>query len=114
MDPDLTPISDRVQALSERAGRSAPDPVLLDEIESTLCDGYAEALKGDAWSAQMERRMQELIALIPAAGAARELRVVAKRHGDFQVHLVLLRRRLVRLRGEFDRLGAAADVADVA
>lgn len=114
MHPDLTPISDRVQALCERAGRrAAPDPVLVGEIERTLCDGYAEALEGDAWSAQMERRMQELIVRIPAAGAARELRVVAKRHGDFQVHLVLLRRRLVRLRAEFDRLGSGA-VADVA
>ena len=114
MHPDLTPISDRVQALSERAGRATSDLVLLSEIETTLCDGYAEALEGDAWSAQMERRMQELIVQIPAAGAARELRVVAKRHGDFQVHLVLLRRRLVRLRAEFDRLGAGSAAQRVA
>lgn len=113
MQPDLTPISERVEDLCERAGRAAPDPTLLDEIESMLCDGYADALAGDAWSARVERRMQELIGLIPAAGAARELRKLAKVHGDFQVRLVLLRRRLVRLRAEFERLSsdATADVA---
>jgi hypothetical protein len=114
MHPDLKPISDRVEELSERAGRAAVDNALLEEIETTLCDGYAEALKGDAWSARIERRMQELIVLIPAAGAARELRTLAKGHGDFQVHLVLLRRHLVRLRAEFDRLGASSNTQRVA
>jgi hypothetical protein len=108
MDPDLTPISDRVDELRARAERATASPRLLQEIETVLCDGYAEALAGDAWSARMERRMQELIVAIPAEGAARELRVLSRSHGDFQVRLVLLRRRLVALRSEFDRLGAAA------
>src|SRR3954449_6533338 len=99
MDPDLTPISDRVAELCARAERFAGGPALLEEIESVLCDGYAEALAGDAWSARTERRMQELIVAIPAAGAARELRTLSRRHGDFQVRLVLLRRRVLGRRG---------------
>ena len=108
MDPDLTPISDRVAEMCARAERFADGPGLLEEIESVLCDGYAEALAGDAWSARTERRMQELIIAIPAPGAARELRGLSRRHGDFQVRLVLLRRRLVALRAEFDRLAREA------
>ena len=108
MDPDLTPISDRVAELCARAERAAGTPALMQEIETLLCDGYAEALAGDAWSARTERRMQELITAIPAEGAARELRTLARRHGDFQVRLVLLRRRLVALRAEFDRLESRA------
>ena len=114
MYPDLTPISDRVDALCARAERAPADRLLLDEIESTLCDGYAEALAGDAWSARAEREMQELITAIPAPGAARELRALARRHGDFQVRLVLLRRSLVRLRAEFERIGSHAQAADAA
>ena len=111
MHPDLNPISDRVDELCSRAERATADASLLAEIERTLCDGYAEALAADAWSARTERRMQELIVAIPAPGAARELRTVSRHHGDFQVRLVLLRRRLVRLRTEFDRLGARAHAA---
>ena len=111
MHPDLTPISDRVDALCSRAERAPADRVLLDEIERTLCDGYAEALAGDAWSARMEREMQKLITAIPAPGAARELRTLSRSHGDFQVRLVLLRRSLVRLRVEFDRLSSHAHAA---
>jgi hypothetical protein len=111
MHPDLTPISDRVDALCARAERAPSDRLLLDEIESTLCDGYAEALAGDAWSARMERDMQKLIAASPAPGASRELRALSRTHGDFQIRLVLLRRSLVRLRAEFDRLSAHAHAA---
>ena len=111
MDPDLTPISDRVDALCVRAERAPADRQLLEEIETTLCDGYAEALAGDAWSARTERRMEELIMEIPAPGAARELRTLARRHSDFQVRLILLRRNLVRLRAEFERISDRAHAA---
>ena len=110
MHPDLRPISERVEALSARAAR-ADGGVRADEAEVLLCDGYAAALAADAWSASAEQRMQELMVAIPAEGAARELRILARTHTAFQQDLMVLRRDLAALRQQFDRLTAASRAA---
>jgi hypothetical protein len=105
MHPDLRPISERVAALCSAARRD-DGTVSAQAVESVLCDGYAEALAADAWSAQTERRMQQLIIAIPAEGAARELRTLARGHTEFQQQLMVLRQGLAALRAQFERLTA--------
>ena len=64
----------RVRSTSEQlAGLPARD-VAIQEIEDALCEGYAEALAGDAWLTDNERRLHELIDDASLAARGRELR----------------------------------------
>lgn len=104
MRPDLETATNRVAALRARLVGMPDDDALVQEIEDALCAGYVEALAGDAWTTQTERRLQALIDDDSIAGRGRALRLVAREHGDVQHLLITLRRELAALRRQHDRL----------
>lgn len=104
MCPDVQLAIARVRSTSERlAGLPARD-VAIQEIEDALCEGYAEALAGDAWLTDNERRLHELIDDASLAVRGRELRLLARAHAEFQCGVIELRRELAELRRQHDRV----------
>jgi hypothetical protein len=104
MRPDVQSATDRVIAIRARLRRDPGRESSLDETEDALSEGYAQALAGDAWLAQSEQRLHELIddASIPVRG--RDLRVLVHDHGEIERCVIELRRELEGLRREHERL----------
>lgn len=106
MRPDVVTAIDRAVAVRARLARS-PDPTqLADEVEDALCEGYAQALAGDAWLAERERRLHELIDDMTSEIRGRDVRALVHEHGDFQRRVITLRRELESLLRDHDRLRA--------
>ncbi len=107
MHPDLEAATQRVIAARARLVDLPPDGVRRQDVEDELCEGYAHALAGDAWLADSERRLHELIddTALPVRG--RELRALAAEHAEVQRSVISLRRELAALRREHDRLRAS-------
>ena len=106
MRPDIEAAIARALALRARLRGLPNGDVSPQEIEDTLCEGYAEALAGDAWLMRTERRRHELIDDPSCSPRGRDLRALTSEHGRFQRDLVALRRELAELRREHDRLRA--------
>lgn len=97
MAEDLAALFDRIDALLDAApGSPARDS--LARIESTLTDGYAQALvlEGERW--RIERKIGELARTIRDVEEARELHRLAERLTSAEEELVRLRGMLVTLR----------------
>lgn len=103
MRPDVQMARERVVAVRARVERVADQEALTDEVEDALCEGYAQALAGDAWLTEGEQRLHELIddASIESRGTA--LRALVRENGELQRHVILLRQELELLRREHDR-----------
>lgn len=106
MRPEVETATARVIALHERLADSPAD-VPLQKLEDELCVGYAHALAGDAWLAEIEQHMQALVSDC-SLDARRDLNSIAIEHAEFQRSVVALRRELARLRREHDRLRVGA------
>lgn len=106
MRPDVVTATDRAVAVRARLARS-PDPTQLgDEVEDALCEGYAQALAGDAWLAERERRLHELIDDMTSEVRGRDVRALVREHGEFQRSVITLRRELESLHRDHGRLHA--------
>jgi len=103
MRPDIESATQRVVAVRARLAGMPDDDALVNEIEDALCQGYVEALAGDAWVTHTELRLQELIDDDSIVDRGRELRLVAREHGAAQHSLITLRRELAALRRLRDR-----------
>lgn len=110
MRPDIETAVEHVAAARVRLGRAPLGEVDAQEIEDALCKGYAQALAGDAWLAQTEQRLHELIEDRSRPVRGRDVRALAAEHGDFQHGLIALRRELAAMRREHDRLLERAHV----
>ncbi len=108
MHSDVEAATQRVIATRARVVGLRADGVLRQEVEDELCAGYAHALAGDAWLADSERRLHELIDDVSLPVRGRELRALAAEHAKFQRSVIELRRELAALRREYDRLRAGA------
>lgn len=110
MAPDLLEITQRIARLCERVKASPVRPSLLCEVETALCDGYAHALVGDAWSMQAQARMLELVRAAHSPGGASGLHALAREHGEFEQHLTALRGQLSSLKDEYGALRVRASL----
>lgn len=106
--PELPQITLRIARLCERVRASPGRPSLLCEVEDALCDGYAHALAGDAWSMRAQARMLELIGAAHAPGGATGLHALAREHFEFEAHLTALRVQLSALKDEYRALRVRA------
>jgi len=91
---DRPSLIDRIEALVEQPSEESSD-VLLEAMEHTLTDGYAEALAIEGERLRTER---EIAAGLAEAGAE-----------DGAAHLVVLSERLAELELELTRLRALLD-----
>jgi hypothetical protein len=110
MRPDIDTALQRVSAVRARVA-DLGDRVSVQEIEDELCDGYAQALEGDAWLTHADDQLHAIILDIASPVRGRRLRVLAAEHGEFQRSVIALRRELAALRREHDRLRANARAA---
>jgi len=108
MRPDLASAIERVTRLHDETCAAAPAAVLLDRIEDALSTGYAQALEGDAWSMELEQRLQAIIDNPAHPVRGREVRALAAEHGALQRELIALRRELAGLRADRDRIRSAS------
>lgn len=85
----------------------------LEEIESTLTDGYALALALDAERSRLTRRISQLAAEdgIDVHERSRELSSLAQRLGETDAELSRLRRALSEARGRAKEQRLAAALA---
>ena len=111
MRPDLASAIERVSRLHDETCAASPDTPLLDQIEDALSTGYVQALQGDAWSLELEQRLQAIIDDPGHPVRGREVRALSAEHGALQRELIALRRALAGLRADRDRLRAASAVA---
>lgn len=111
MRPDVEAATERVLSARARLGRAPERDDLSDDVEDALCEGYAQALAGDAWLTDGERRLHELIDDTSLAFRGREVRELAREHADFQRQVINLRYELEALRREHDRLRSRSSAA---
>jgi predicted translin family RNA/ssDNA-binding protein len=107
------PLRDEIADLLRmpEAGAGAPS---LDAIESTLTDGYAEALALDAERSRIERRLGEVArdaGEVSAHSVAAELAELSERLDAADEELARLRELLESLQGVRRRRRAAAAAA---
>ena len=113
MRPHLAPAIERVARLRGEATGRIDSAAALAEIENVLCEGYALALTGDAWSSRTEQRLHELISDASVPGRGRELRALGGEHARCRQELIALRSELAELRREHTRLLTASRAASV-
>lgn len=100
-------IERRIDHLLARA-RSGGDDRLLAEMDDVLARGYVCALDGDARSARLHRRADELVWRLGDAGDAKELRRLAIERRTLEAATRALRARLSDLQAVFAELGGVA------
>lgn len=103
MRPEIGTATDRAAAVRARLARTADPDLLAEEVENALCGGYAQALAGDAWLAESERRLHDLIDDSTIELRGRDLRALMREHGAVQRRIIALRCELEALRREHDR-----------
>ncbi len=106
MRPDVEAATERAVAMCARLARTSERSALAEDVEDVLCDGYAQALAGDAWLAERERRLHDLIEEPSIEFRAHDLRALIGEHRDFQHGVIALRFELEALRREHHRLRA--------
>lgn len=104
MRPDLHAATASVTALRARLARAPHAEAHLAEIHDALSTGYAQGLAADAWLADTDNRLHELIDDAPIAARARELRILSRDHSLCRTELTALREELAELHGEYDDL----------
>ena len=105
------PLRDEIAELLRMPERGAGAPT-LDSIESTLTDGYAEALALEAERTRIERRLGEVArdaTEVSAHSVAAELAQLAERLDTADGELARLRTLLRSLQGVRRRRRAASD-----
>lgn len=108
MRPDVETATERVAAVRARLACLPPLDLHVQEIDDALCEGYAQALAGDAWLTRTERRLHELIDDPSLAVAGSELRALAGERGVLERSVIALREELAALRHEHERLGTGS------
>ncbi len=76
----------------------------MHEIDNALCRGYADALAGDDWLTESQRRLLELIDGDVNVVRGRDVRALTVERGRFERSLTTLRHELAELRLEHDHL----------
>ena len=99
-------LADRIQRLLEQG--ADPSVPLLTEMEHTLTDGYAEALRLEAERLRLERRIGELAHGVNGQQQADELRDLAQRLRGADETLSSLRELLQLLQRRVEAARAAA------
>lgn len=111
MRPDVEAARQRITAtralLELRAGHRVP----WQDVEDALCAGYAAALAADAWLADVERRLHQLLGDTSQAAHGREVRALASEHCEFQRGVIALRHELEALRAEHEHQRASTHSA---
>lgn len=99
-------LADRIESLLEQG--ADPSVPMLTEMEHTLTDGYAEALRLEGERLRVERRIGELAHGVNGQRQADELRDLAQRLRDADKVLSSLRGLLQLLQRRVEAARAAA------
>jgi hypothetical protein len=99
-------LADRIQSLLEQG--ADPSVPVLTELEHTLTDGYAEALRLEGERLRLERRIGELAHGVDGREQADELRDLAERLRGADEDLSSLRELLQLLQRRVEAARAAA------
>jgi hypothetical protein len=99
-------LADRIEGLLEQG--ADPSVPMLTEMEHTLTDGYAEALRLEGERLRLERRIGELAHGVNGQRQADELRELAQRLRDADEVLSSLRDLLQLLQRRVEAARAAA------
>jgi hypothetical protein len=99
-------LADRIRSLLEQ--RADPSVPVLTELEHTLTDGYAEALRLEGERLRLERRIGELAHGVDGREQADELRDLAERLRGADEDLSSLRELLQLLQRRVEAARAAA------
>jgi hypothetical protein len=100
-------LADRIRSLLEQGADPSVVP-MLTEMEHTLTDGYAEALRLEGERLRLERRIGELAHAVNGQRQADELRSLAERLRGADEHLSSLRDLLQLLQRRVEAARAAA------
>jgi len=104
-------VNDDIRALIAAPHPADETAVFLERVDTTLTDGYAHALQLEAERARIERRIDEIMAQLPAdtdASLARELGSLIRRRTLTDEQIAGLRTLLSLLR---ERRAAVRDAA---
>jgi hypothetical protein len=99
-------LADRIRSLLEQG--ADPSVPMLTELEHTLTDGYAEALRLEGQRLRLERRIGELAHGVDGRQQADELRDLAERLQSADEDLARLRELLQLLQRRVEAARAAA------
>jgi hypothetical protein len=99
-------LADRIRSLLEQG--ADPSVPVLTELEHTLTDGYAEALRLEGERLRLERRIGELAHGVNGREQADELRDLAERQQAADEDLSSLRELLQLLQRRVEAARAAA------
>jgi hypothetical protein len=99
-------LADRIRSLLEQG--ADPSVPMLTELEHTLTDGYAEALRLEGERLRLERRIGELAHGVNGRQQADELRDLAERLQSADEDLARLRELLQLLQRRVEAARAAA------
>lgn len=102
---DIELLTDRVAAARARLAGLAAAELPARELDDMLGDGYAVALAGDAWVAQSQQRLDELLENAAVlARSRRDLHAHTRERLELQRSVAGLRRELAALRVDVDKL----------
>jgi hypothetical protein len=106
---DHRELLDRIAALRERVRPADVGTGLLDEIDTVLCEGYAEALAAEGRLYRLEERLEDILDTGDES-RARELRLIVRDQRALEAAVGQLRSALAGMHDEYVALGGARAV----